>query len=312
MRLFAKYYENCSQPVYHAGRSAVLRARRAGCPRNIFSLLKRNDTQAVMQMSRFGDSFFDHLFMLDIIHCVTQWCAFRSILRMIKESEDKQIIRASSSLLVFIYCQIAAVRLLVINGLDTQARAACRPLREATSLLVLVQNNSDLANEFVSAENPEEANVFWKKHVRTGKTKRSHLEEIFGSTSEARDMIEESIQYIKGEEFYFSQAIHPSYIAGVIFLFSFFDEKEDDEEGWELLSQSPSIRTMKYAKFNCANGLLAYLLNSEIRDADLFSENEKKFIGQDENAVREAMIYNILTVASAMHQLDRDGSGRRP
>lgn len=311
MRLFAKYYENCSQPVYQAGRNAVLRARRAGCPRDVFSLLKRNDKKTVMQMSRFGDRFFDHLFILDIIHCVTEWCVFRSMLRMIKESEDKQIIRASSSLLVFIFCQIAAVRLLVVNGFDTQARAACRPLREATSLLVLVQNNPDLANEFVSAENPEEANAFWKKHMRGGSTKRAHLENMLGGTSEARDMIEESVRYINEEESYFSQAIHPSYNAGVMFLFSFFDEKEDDEEGWEFLSQSPSIRTMKYAEFNCTNGLIAYLLNSEIHNGKLFDENERKFIGQDENAVREAMIYIILTVASAMHHLDHGEAEQR-
>lgn len=309
MRLFSKYYQNCSEPVYRVERTAILKARRAGCPRDVFSPLHRPDSRLVSKMDRFGQSFFDHLLIADTMTSVAQWCMNRSFVIVMESKEANDRLRASGSLIVFIQCQMLAIRLLVVNGLDTQARGLCRPLREAVSLLVLIQDDPGMANEFVSAQDPRQANEFWTKYVRKDRAKKRHVRALFNHLPESHRTIEEILKFISNEESYLSQSIHPSYLSGVMYIFSLMEGSDDE---WHFLSHSMSLRTLSYSSFLCCNAFFKYLTCSK-GDAEGVPLGEKgiEIIGEKQELIREAMLHVVLSSAATLDHLDETQESRR-
>lgn len=147
-----------------------------------------------------------------------------------------------------------AIRNLIIDGLDTPARALLRSFTDTLLLCLAVLDDHELGNTFSSAQSPEDVKSFWHKTISPKKLHERIMavERSFGldksHSGEVENTIKELSEWRKVNYDILSQAVHPSYLTSVL---NCFAPNHEDQEALEPAflgkSSSNSKLTISYA-----------------------------------------------------------------
>jgi hypothetical protein len=102
------------------------------------------------------------------------------------------------------------VRNLMLSGFDIQAKNILRSIDEHVDLACYLCVKPEAAEEFVSTEDGETANVFWWRHVRGA---RKVIDSALDKIVKNDDSIKELRQFKSQEREMLSAAHHPSFLA---------------------------------------------------------------------------------------------------
>lgn len=186
---------------------------------------------------------------LHILEDSIQWLAniWGILSRKIQSSGDNDKLLLSIWSLVSSSCNYAiSARLLVISGFDNSARSIVRALDECLCVCITILYRPELAVGFQSSQSHEETSKFWYENFNT-KRLRKHLNAVEADLGVEAHISREFREYRDHELSYFSQTIHPSYLAGVMAA-HVFDENTGDAALGLFGKLSPaSERTLSHA-----------------------------------------------------------------
>lgn len=157
--------------------------------------------------------------------------------------------RSAVSLSLFIRQVLDTFRRCVWGGDDISASILARTLSEAFDVLFLVSFDRSASDDYIgSSDNPEK---FYYKHIARGSLSRRRtelLDSFFGATV-AREVEE----YASAEFRAFSQAVHPSYTAGVMLMLSAFPKEKNDP--WAFMDDWPCKRVVRFVLYSMSLSL---------------------------------------------------------
>lgn len=187
----------------------------------------------------YGHEAYDYLFNLDLmVRCAGVCQAFFIELlvdRSGKLNENISLIRSMASLSGYTSQLGLCAERLILQGDDLAARILARSVSEASDYSVAFQHDLELAKKYSSsAGNFKE---IWYRYLRSDKARKSRdsaLKSLFEFDSDAIYSLNE---FRDCELDALSQAAHPSYDAGIMFLFqdrSFSSDGGDEAwvSGW--------------------------------------------------------------------------------
>ena len=173
-------------------------------------------------------------------------------LAFLEKSGDKQKDARHNVMMLIAWracTDFAAVRTLVLEGFDVQAKQVLRSASENIDALGAAALNPDFAADFVSEQDLERTKVMWFKHIAKGKARKLILAEVKQSIGLSTDEVSSVNIYRDEEELVLSAVAHPSYISG---FHSFLpDYNESDNDGPVGIVQTVSRFSMRTLRFGC-------------------------------------------------------------
>jgi hypothetical protein len=146
---------------------------------------------------------------------------------------------------------LCAIRTLILQGFEVQARIVARSAIEVVELLLLVPHDPEMERAFFEANDFEKCNQFWHRYISKGRLRarvNKMTDEMFrveaGLWKELRTEHEESHSILA----------HPSTIMGLLAMFP--DEEGEDRPGHWGYCTSASVMTMRYLCLLCSNVIL--------------------------------------------------------
>lgn len=186
---------------------------------------------------------------LHILEDGIQWLAnLASILDELNSAERLSNADRSTWALVGASCaHAAAVRRLVLSGLDTPARAAARTLDEHLCACITFLHDRSLSEQFQQCQNSNEIDNFWYKNLN-GKALKKHLNAVERSVG-LEPLISVDMRAWREREIgSFSQAIHPSYLGASLTTLT-LSARDPDVYGLAFLGMASAMseRTLAFA-----------------------------------------------------------------
>lgn len=163
-----------------------------------------------------------------------------------------------------IVSQLIATRRLVLAGLDVPAKQVVRSLNEYIDVATLLSDRHDLIEEFAQADDRDQANKFWHRHMARGRG-RAHMWHKMAASLDDR-VVDSWKNWRKEEDTVLSLCAHPSYVAASMSNIPRATDNED-AEGWPGffgVVGSFSERTLCYA----VTGLLDYVVMGKMPSFD--------------------------------------------
>jgi len=166
--------------------------------------------------------------------------------------------KASITMLSRIYTDMIAIRVLVLAGLDPQARQLCRTLSENIDALQLAGMDEEFGRQFVEKQDTDN-NEVWFRYIAKGKAARRVHQTIENKTGPGS--LREWWEFKQREEGVLSLAAHPSHVGGVVSLLPHLgDTTAPEGDLAERDVTSASLRTLSYSALRA----LEYLTNDLI------------------------------------------------
>jgi hypothetical protein len=164
-------------------------------------------------------------------------------------TDESTVINTFLAISSYIATQHLAIRRLVLQGFDIQAKQLTRSLVEHFDLATLLALRTDLVEIFASSETAEASNHFWHSQLARSKARRYIDQEVYSSIGISSEAVEEIRRWRKEEESVLSMTIHPSILACHM---TWFQSGIDETRPWPpflgAVSDS-SQRTLCYAMF---------------------------------------------------------------
>ena len=201
---------------------------------------------------RLPQDFFNSLFIFDFCRIWTLNLTILGLDSIMSKEPNNNLtlyqIRSISLLLARLHIDLRAVRLLVLRGMDVQARQITRSVSETIDAIGLACLDSEFCETFARNHDIEESSAVWFKYVSKGKARKlvyRAVEEVLGpgTLNDQRD-------YRAQEETAFSAASHPSYLSGFVSILPHFGEGNEEAGDYDVSKNS--IRTIGY----CASRML--------------------------------------------------------
>ncbi|HEV2573303.1 MAG TPA: hypothetical protein VGU72_16335 [Beijerinckiaceae bacterium] len=94
--------------------------------------------------------------------------------RILREWDDVPLVEtkrftATQILIPRVFQDGLAIRALILNGCEPQARVLLRSSLEHLDLLSVISSDEEIADQFLSCKDNSESNLFWNKHIRRGR-----------------------------------------------------------------------------------------------------------------------------------------------
>lgn len=212
-----------------------------------------------------GSSAFDLILAVDICRrCLLEVAIYTSLSLLESNREDKQdeketqaslsVIRASLSLSTYMWQMTDAIYRLFLSEHDVSSRILARSLLEASDYWLAMQTDWDLANLYV--ESSEQFNSLWYSHLRSDKIVKLRKEALANSFGEV--LAKEVGEFRDEGARDFSEAVHPSYTAGLWPLVS-SPRLQPPTAEWAFLKDWPHRRVAVFA-VDCATLPLSLFL----------------------------------------------------
>lgn len=185
---------------------------------------------------------------LHILEDSIQWLAniWGILSRKINSHGNDELLLSVWSLISSSCNYAVSARLLVVSGFDNSARSIVRALDEYLCVCIAVLYRPELAVGFQASQSPEETSRFWYENFNT-KRLRKHLNSVEAELGLEPHISREFREFRDYEVSYFSQTIHPTYLAGVMAA-NVFDESTGETTFGLFGRLSPaSERTLSYA-----------------------------------------------------------------
>ena len=125
---------------------------------------------------------------VDLLLLFDQGCAWVDVVRhmghmLLDRREEGRLTEAQLRGLVAVTTrlreELAAVRMLAIEGLATPAMQISRSISEDVDLALLIQIRRKVAQKFVDCGSPEAASAFWRTHVAGGRAFRTVSQALY-------------------------------------------------------------------------------------------------------------------------------------
>lgn len=143
---------------------------------------------------------------------------------------------------------LCAIRALMVDGFEVQARILARSAVEAVELMLLLPHDSEMERAFFDANDFDKSNEFWHRYLSKGRL-RKKANKIIDDVLELKTV---SWQHIRQRhDDVYSILAHPSTTMGLLAMFP--DEDGDDRPGHWGYRTNASIVTMKYLFTLCSN-----------------------------------------------------------
>lgn len=201
--------------------------------------------------------------------------------------------RSALSLSFFIRQVLDAFLDCVWGGRDIPARILARTIAEACDILILATLDPNVSEDFAASSS--EPDVFYKKHVARGnlpRRRRELLTERFGQE------VATDIENYSGTEFQaFSQAVHPSYTAGVMLILGTFPI--GDADPFSFVSGWPCARSVRYVLYTVS---LALSIVSQEHNSNELSGSVP--IISHWTIINNGSILGLAVATKLFHQLD--------
>jgi hypothetical protein len=164
--------------------------------------------------------------------------------------------------------QLNCIRDIISLGFDVQARVLSRVFGKYTDLLTLITLDPTLSTEFKKTEGAEDSNVFWHKHLSRGKVKTA-LKILARSQEEFSKFDVEIRSYQREEETMMSSALHPSFIAAIMYSYGLHGLRMFGSVDYS------SIRTMQYLRHRC---MMSVMFTSRVIEVIRATETDRSII----------------------------------
>lgn len=246
-RSFVDDYSNvASSDILLWARSWISELRRSGMSSELLDLRKKGANAYREQMKGLGGSPSNSLLFLDVLHVVLNETISIVLAAQPPYSEGANFgvdsrERATISLLMSLSSSFEGVRSLIEAGNDHSARILARSIGESSDLLLVVSLDEEVAQHFVSSA--EDFKSFWFRYLAKGKLaklKRKALESRLGIPP---DLVDSTLSYSSLEFEIFSQAVHPSYLGGIMQLLLLMGGSDDE---FAFLNEWPCQRVSRY------------------------------------------------------------------
>lgn len=158
------------------------------------------------------------------------------------ETADLLKKRTAVSLFFYIQQHLEAVNFLIGDSHDLACRTLARNIAEACDMLILSQDSKEFSRKYFEAG--DGFREFYHQNMGRKKmtaARRHALRDIF---AEGSSEIEELEKYFTEKMEMFSRAAHPSYEAGLMFLYKKFPDSENND--WSFTHSWPNKRMMAF------------------------------------------------------------------
>lgn len=303
---FTSVYERiCSEQMIEKAKSWETRMSQHSPSKHYLKKGRLYSTAEFKFHKKYGCEAYDFLLALDITtRCVEAYSVvcLEKITSELSELDDEgaATTRSVCSLVLYIsqLCKAAQREVLYFN--DISARILARSISEASDYILAMLNDSKLAGSYVETTDP---NSFWYQNLRSkdvNKLRDNALRNIIGMDSAALLEFED---YRKRENSSFSEAVHPSYGAGIMHLFN-YGRIENLDPGWDFLRNWPLARVTGNVIYSIGVSISVAIISSIPKDGcskPNFAMLEKSAYGNTREYV-EAILHGIMLSSSfAIH-----------
>ena len=203
---------------------------------------------------RLGERFAESLAFFDLLLFYFQKLVRASFLHMhwIPKGDGASSFRFSAHATIAsrVFTDLVAIRMLVLSGLDVQARQLARTMSENLDALALTTLNEEFCAAFVQSQDPNSSSATWFRFIAKGKARKQLYAFIDSKGGEKATAFWRDFR--DHEEPIFSMAAHPNHAMGFLtFVPHLGDQTMSDDWGRERDVSSASLRTLLFCTVRC-------------------------------------------------------------
>lgn len=234
--------------------------------RGVLELDKNYKVFNFRKFSSFEGESYDLILSLDILRRLLILLSAHCVIAVMKNHESQRLnnirivsesaeyyTKSISSISIYIANILESVFNLIFLEQDTSTRILSRSAIEASDYWIAIQGDPSLAKRYV--ESNDDFDKLWYAELRSNKLvklRRSALMQVFDGNEEIVDAV---CQFRDGSSSDFSQAVHPSYTAGVMDILSLSGLSPKGPE-WSFLKNWPFSRSTTLIIDTCALPLI--------------------------------------------------------